>query len=165
MNMDTIDDDVKNILMSYIQICDKHSNKLQAALAKTQHLLPFTIYNVENLNELDNAFIEVVIGRFAKLQDTCGQKIFSLVLICQGEDVRDKTFIDILNLFEKFGFIDDSNFWLKLRKTRNTLAHEYPNNQEKLITALNAVYSQSKELIGYWQFLKRKINKSVFVRD
>ena len=73
MNMDTIDDDVKNILMSYIQICDKHSNKLQAALAKTQHLLPFTIYNVENLNELDNAFIEVVIGRFAKLQDTCGQ--------------------------------------------------------------------------------------------
>lgn len=141
------------------------ANTLQAALSKTQHLLPFTLDNMENLNEFDNAFIEVVISRFAKLQDTCGQKIFSLVLTCQGEEVRDKTFIDILNVFEKFGFIDDSNFWLKLRKTRNTLAHEYPDNQEKLITALNVVYSQSKELIGCWQFLKMKINKSVFAKN
>lgn len=70
--------------------------------------------------------------RFAKLQDTCGQKIFPLVLRCVGEDVSGKTFLDILNLLEKFGFIDSVDFWIDLRRARNAVAHEYPDNLDKL---------------------------------
>lgn len=101
----------------------------------------------------------MVTSRFAKLQDTCGQKIFPLLLKSVGEDVSDKTFIDILNMFEKFGFINDVNFWINLRQTRNAVAHEYPDNVEKLVIDLNAVYAQSKELLEYWEGLKVKINK------
>jgi hypothetical protein len=149
----------KNILMSYVQVCDNHANKLRAALLKTAHLLPFTVENMSNLNEFDSAFLEVVVNRFAKLQDTCGQKIFPLILTYSGEDVADKTFIDILNLFEKFGFIDSTDFWIDLRRTRNAVSHEYPDNLEKLAIDLDNVCHQSNKLLKYWEELKLKINK------
>lgn len=148
----------KNILMSYVQVCETHANRLQDAIIDTSHLVPFTIDNISTLNKLDAALLEVITSRFAKLQDTCGQKIFPLVLTCSGEDVADKTFVDILNLFEKFGFIEDANFWIDLRRTRNTVAHEYPDNLEKLVIDMDDVYSQSKKLLKYWETLKTKIN-------
>ncbi len=80
-----------NILKSYMQVCDTHANRLQSALLKTIHLVPFTKDRLSNLNEIDAAFLEVVTSRFAKLQDTLGQKIFPLVLTHSGEDIRDKT--------------------------------------------------------------------------
>ena len=153
---------MKDILQSYMQVCDTHAGRLQAALSKTAHLVPFTVNNVSTLNDSDSAFLEVVTSRFAKLQDTLGQKIFSLVLKNVGEDILDKTFIDILNMFEKFGFIDDADFWVTLRQTRNAIAHEYPDNLEKLAVDLNAVYCQSKLLLTYWEELKIKINQSIF---
>ena len=153
---------MKDILQSYMQVCDTHAGRLQAALSKTAHLVPFTVNNVSTLNDSDSAFLEVVTSRFAKLQDTLGQKVFSLVLKNVGEDILDKTFIDILNMFEKFGFIDDADFWVTLRQTRNAIAHEYPDNLEKLAVDLNAVYCQSKLLLTYWEELKIKINQSIF---
>ncbi len=153
---------MKDILQSYMQVCDTHAGRLQAALSKTAHLVPFTVNNVSTLNDSDSAFLEVVTSRFAKLQDTLGQKVFSLVLKNVGEDILDKTFIDILNMFEKFGFIDDADFWVTLRQTRNAIAHEYPDNLEKLAVDLNAVYCQSKLLLAYWDELKIKINQSIF---
>ena len=153
---------MKDILQSYMQVCDRHAGRLQAALSKTAHLVPFTVNNVSTLNDSDSAFLEVVTSRFAKLQDTLGQKVFSLVLKNVGEDILDKTFIDILNMFEKFGFIDDADFWVTLRQTRNAIAHEYPDNLEKLAVDLNAVYCQSKLLLTYWEELKIKINQSIF---
>ena len=153
---------MKDILQSYMQVCDTHAGRLQAALSKTAHLVPFTVNNVSTLNDSDSAFLEVVTSRFAKLQDTLGQKIFSLVLKNVGEDILDKTFIDILNMFEKFGFIDDADFWVTLRQTHNAIAHEYPDNLEKLAVDLNAVYCQSKLLLTYWEELKIKINQSIF---
>jgi Fe2+ transport system protein B len=142
---------MKDILHSYMDVCDTHAGRLQSALLKTAHLVPFTINNVSTLNDSDSAFLEVVTSRFAKLQDTLGQKVFSLVLKNVGEDILDKTFIDILNMFEKFGFIDDADFWVELRQTRNAIAHEYPDNLEKLAVDLNAVYCQSKLLLEYWE--------------
>jgi hypothetical protein len=157
----TIDINAKNILISYIQICDKHADKLQAAILKTSHLFPLTIEIFSNLNEVDAAFLEVVTSRFAKLQDTCGQKIFSLVLACSGEDVSNKTFVDILNMFEKFGFIEDANFWIELRRVRNAVAHEYPDDLETLIIDINAVYCKAKELLIYWSTLKVKMQQLI----
>ncbi len=153
---------MKDILLSYMEVCDTHAGRLQSALSKTAHLVPFTINNVSTLNDSDSAFLEVVTSRFAKLQDTLGQKVFTLVLKNVGEDTLDKTFIDILNMFEKFGFIDDADFWVELRQTRNAIAHEYPDNLEKLAVDLNAVYCQSKFLLAYWEELKIKINQSIF---
>ena len=103
----------------------------------------------------------MVTSRFAKLQDTMGQKIFPLILTSVGEEVANKTFIDILNMFEKFGFIDNANFWISLRQTRNAIANEYPDNLEKLVIDLNAVYTQSEKLLAYWQKLKTRIDQVV----
>lgn len=154
-----IDENTLKILNSYIKVCENHAEKLQLALLETQHHVPFTSESFEKISTVDAAFLEVVTSRFAKLQDTCGQKIFPLVLSCSGEDVGDKTFIDILNSFEKFGFMEDANFWIDLRRVRNAVAHEYPDNTEKLAHDLNDVFKKSKELVKYWEFLKNKIDQ------
>lgn len=154
-----IDANTLKILNSYVKVCENHAEKLQLALLETQKHVPFTSESFEKINAVDSAFLEVVTSRFAKLQDTCGQKIFPLVLNCSGEDVSDKTFVDILNAFEKFGFMEDANFWLDLRRVRNAVAHEYPDNIEKLAHDLNEVFKKSKELLEYWEFLKNKIGQ------
>jgi len=153
------DESKLKILNSYVKVCENYAKKLEHALSETQHHVPFTPQSLEKINAVDSAFLEVVTSRFAKLQDTCGQKIFPLILSCSGEDVSDKTFIDILNAFEKFGFIKDGSFWIELRRIRNAVAHEYPDNNEKLALDLNDVFRKSKELLKYWEFLKDKINQ------
>jgi len=154
-----LDESKLKILNSYVKVCENHAKKLEHALLETQHHVPFTPQSLEKINAVDSAFLEVVTSRFAKLQDTCGQKIFPLMLSCSGEDVSDKTFIDILNAFEKFGFIKDGSFWIELRRIRNAVAHEYPDNNEKLALDLNDVFRKSKELLKYWESLKDKINQ------
>lgn len=62
---------------------------------------------------------------------------------------------------QKFGFIDNANFWISLRQTRNAIANEYPDNLEKLVIDLNAVYTQSEKLLAYWQKLKTRIDQVV----
>lgn len=154
-----IDENTLNILKSYVKVCENHAEKLQQALLETHNITPFTAESFNKISTVDSAFLEVVTSRFAKLQDTCGQKIFPLVLSCSGEDINGKTFIDILNSFEKFGFMEDANFWIDLRRVRNAVAHEYPDNTEKLAHDLNEVFKKSKELLEYWESLKNKIDQ------
>jgi hypothetical protein len=156
-----IDNHALILLSSYVQVCENHAQKLQNAILKVSSLVPFTPELIANLNETDSAFLEVVTSRFAKLQDTCGQKIFPLVLKCSGENVDNLTFIDILNLFEKFEFIESADFWLSLRKVRNAVAHEYPDNLKKLSEDVNEVFEKSQQFLKYWQFLRNRISHFV----
>jgi hypothetical protein len=151
----------KKILRSYIQTCDRHADKLQTAIVKTAPLFPLTLNIFSNLDEINSAFLDVISTRFAKLQDTCGQNIFPLVLVCSGEDIAGRTFIDILNRLEKFKFMEDANFWLELRRSRNAIAHEYPDNLDKLVITINEIYGQSNALLTYWQTLKEKIYQTI----
>lgn len=44
------------------------------------------------LNDIDQSFIDQLIFRFSKLQDTIGEKIFPSILILTKEDVKKKNF-------------------------------------------------------------------------
>ncbi len=56
-------------------------------------------------------------------------------------------FLDILNRMEQLEIINSSDEWLQLRETRNLVAHEYPDSEKENAEALNALKSQSENLI------------------
>jgi len=79
--------------------------------------MPLSIESYLSLNDVDLSFIDQLIFRFSKLQDTMGEKIFPFILVLSKEDVKKKTFIDILNRLEELEVVDKTE-WLKLSRRK-----------------------------------------------
>ncbi|MFA7578475.1 MAG: hypothetical protein WC002_10460 [Candidatus Muiribacteriota bacterium] len=80
--------------------------------------------------------IDTFIYRFIKFQDMMGDKLFRIFLNEIGEYKDNMSLIDILDKLEKFEIIEKSEEWMKYRKLRNTLTHEYPNNENEVIEGI-----------------------------
>ena len=93
------------------------------------------------------SFVDQLVFRFSKLQDTLGEKVFPAILRLSEEEVKRKTFIDILNRLEELGIIE-KNEWLKLREIRNEIAHEYSFNTNEQVESITNVYNACSDLIN-----------------
>lgn len=112
----------KELLKKKYEVCNLHADRMRKALNEIKKITPLSQIKIENMNTHELA--ELLTGRFAKLQDTLGKKIFPLILIAIGEDTQGMSFIDRLNLLEKLGYIDDAQHWFDYRDARNAAAHE-----------------------------------------
>ena len=66
---------------------------------------------------------------YLKIQDKIGAKLFRALLREWRELDDDATpMIDVLNRLEKLGVIDSVQRWDELRELRNTITHEYPDD-------------------------------------
>ena len=123
--------------------------------------MPLSLESYQSLTDIERSFIDQLIFRLSKLQDTMGEKIFPFILIFSKEDVKKKTFVDVLNRLEELEIIDKTQ-WLKLREIRNNIAHEYSFNQHEVIESISMIYQISDELIAVYndvyQFCKAKFN-------
>ena len=57
--------------------------------------------------------------------------------------------IDVLHMLEKLELLDSSDTWIDYRKLRNTLTHEYPDNEDEIIESILLaveVYANLKEI-------------------
>jgi len=90
-----------------------------------------------------------------------GEKIFPSILLLSEENVKNKTFIDILNRLEELEILD-KNRWLKLREVRNEIAHEYSFNTDEVVESIESIFYKSDELIEIYNdiliFCKNKFN-------
>lgn len=143
------------------EICCKHETRLQFALTRTQHLYPFTLEQIEHLNEEDLGILDSLLIRFSKLQDTLGEKVFPLLLEYLGERVDSMSFIDKLNKLEKLEILPSAQWWKKLRVIRNSLTHEYPDAPEFMAKILNETVGESKKLIEFWHTLIGYMDKNI----
>ena len=141
--------------------CHKHVEKIIIAKQHLSKLVPLTVESYSRLNDIEMSFIDQLIFRFSKLQDTLGERIFPSVLKLSKEDVKQKTFVDILNRLEELEIID-KNEWLKLREIRNEIAHEYSFNTEEVIESITNIYNASSDLIkinnDIYKFCQEKFN-------
>ena len=103
--------------------------------------MPLDAISYQQLTDDEIEHIDQFLFRFAKLQDTIGEKLFQLLLeFFKEENTRNKPFIDLLNRLEQLGILEDKNVWLELRKTRNNIAHQYEDEPQQATEALNAIY-------------------------
>ena len=64
--------------------------------------------------------------------------------------------IDVLNRLEKLELLESSDSWIEYRKLRNTLTHEYPDNEDEIIEAIDLsikAYEEMKKI--YFRMLER----------
>ena len=141
------------VLAYQLKICRMHLDKLNLALEKIGKLYPFTEKAIVNLNEEDLVYLELFISRLGKLQDTLGEKVFGLMLEALGEFVENKSVIDKLNKLEKLEILPSVEWWQDLRKLRNVLVHDYPDDPAFIADNLNTAFVQTKRLLAFWESL------------
>jgi len=125
----------------------KHFLRLEKAAFNIKLFMPLNSQRYLILNDEEVAFIDQFIYRFSKLQDTIGTKLFKSVLLFLGEDITNKSFIDIFNRLEQLEIINDYDLWLELRELRNELAHDYEDDPKDTSEKINNIFDK-KEALG-----------------
>ncbi len=144
---------------SVCEIANLHEQRIQSALDKISYLFPLDQQKVTNLTENDLFAIEMLTSRFSKLQDYLGNTVFDLFFDIEGENTETWTPIDKINRLEKYKIIDDAHVWRAMRKARNFLTHEYPNQPDIIAQSLNRIYSFVPQLLEVKSRLLTQINK------
>ncbi|MBD3808474.1 MAG: hypothetical protein IE880_07150 [Epsilonproteobacteria bacterium] len=138
--------DIKNTFIEKLHECKQHKMRLLSAKKHLETYMPIDRDNYLLLNDVDMGFVDQMIFRFSKLQDTMGDKLFPSLLELMSEDVKSKPFIDRLNRIEELGIVYKDE-WLHLRKNRNEIAHEYSFNQDEVIASVNVIFDSLEKLI------------------
>ena len=118
---------MKEAYIERLYECNRHTKTIQTAKKHIANQFPLDIENYHNIGEMESSFIDQMVYRFSKLQDTMGEKIFPSLLTLLGESVKNKPFIDRLNRLEELELLEMQT-WMHLRKVRNDISHEYSLN-------------------------------------
>jgi len=154
--------EIRDYLEESLQLCRIHIERMGFAWDQVKKHFPINTTKYHQLLPEELSFIDQLIFRFSKLQDTMGVRLFPSLLSYLGEDIQGKPFIDQLTKLEELSVIPSSNEWLLLRETRNIVIHEYPFNAEEVIDGLNLLSKHYILLINIWNqvesYIKNRIN-------
>jgi hypothetical protein len=145
-----------NKLQEFIKIADIHAGKISNAHLRLQKIFPITAQILENLSEENFFLLEVLTNRFAKLQDYLASQIITTFLFEKGEVSDNMSMIDKIHKLEKLEIIDEADIWMRMRKTRNHLAHEYPDHPEITAKYLNEIYKLTPSLLNILSNIKSR---------
>ena len=137
-----------------IEECEKHLVRIQESFARINNKFPLTIDAYRNLSSDDVMAVDQFIYRYTKLQDKIGSSLIKNICIYLEGDDYTRTFIDNLNILEKYGILNSMAEWDELREIRNSLTHEYTNNAEQQVDMLNNLVQYKELLITIFQKLK-----------
>lgn len=129
--------------------CDQHKKRLKIAQKNLMAMMPLTVERYNNLDDVLMSFIDQLIFRFAKLQDTMGDKLFPAFLGLTGEDIKKLTYIDRMNRLEELDIIN-RQYWMELRKNRNEIAHEYSFNTKDVVDSINIIYNITDDILSIY---------------
>jgi len=134
----------------YIHECRKHKLRIEKSSAKVKEIFPLSVSRYEKLSDDEVEAIDQYLFRFAKLQDTIGEKLFKMVASEYLEEIRVVPFLDILNQLEKIGIVE-VNTWKRLRDIRNNIAHQYDDEPLEMSEALNSIFAHRDELLAVFE--------------
>jgi len=148
-----------NAMKLRLEECSKHEEKIVSAREHLAQFMPLTAESYFTLDESMSIYVDLLVYRFSKLQDTLGEHIFILFLQLLQENAKKKAFIDILNRLEELDILSVTE-WISLRELRNAIAHEYADDPNETVSAINTIYDKSNQLIDIYhrieQYLKAK---------
>jgi hypothetical protein len=134
--------------------CAKHGRRMFSAYDKASLIFPLDVNKYRILNDGEVEHIDQMIYRFSKLQDSIGERLFKAVLMFLEEEIKNRPFLDVLNRLEQLGILHSKDDWLKLRKLRNELSHEYSNDDEENSDVLNMLFDEIKTINGIFLCVK-----------
>ncbi len=156
---------MKELFIEKLYECNRHVEVLKRAKNHIATLFPLDELKYRKLDDIHLSFIDQMLYRFSKLQDTMGDKIFPAVLTLLGENVKSRPFIDRLNRLEELELLEKEE-WMILRKIRNDISHEYSFNLIEVVENINAIYRHlDRLLLIYDTFYHFSQDRFDFVRE
>ena len=130
-----LDDKLAERMRFLIRVVRKECRHLQT----TDRRLFAARFTSETAAQLDSdpdlaERVDAFASRYARLQDTVGDKLLPLFLRALGE--HPGAVIDNLDHAERLGVLDSADEWLAMRKIRNQMVHEYIEDLDVLTSAL-----------------------------
>jgi len=90
--------------------------------------------------------LDAFAARFARLQDTLGDKLLPALLTRLGEPVS--SVLDNLDRAARLGLLEQpSETWIAVRAMRNRMVHEYIRNPDLLAQAVNEAHQAVPMLV------------------
>ena len=127
---------------------EKMFEKTEVIIKKIKLFLPLNEMKLED--EEVYSKIDSFIFRISKIQDLMGQQLFKRVLEEWLEYNNQMSMIDVLNKLEKLDILD-KNDWVKFRKIRNDLTHNYTNDIDSIEETLKEsfeMFDKMKEIFN-----------------
>lgn len=149
--------ELRERLSREFEICDRHIQRIDEALEAMHTDIPMSVDSYTNLDENQIRCMDQFIFRFSKLQDAMGAKIFRYVLVYLDEDIVTSPMRDILNLLERYHFIDSADEWGYIRELRNEIAHDYPLLENDIVSVLNELISKVPTLKTIYKRMKDEL--------
>lgn len=142
-----MNDLVKHKVGRAVRECEIHLDRMGYAMRAMDRFMPldqaaYARFSMEQVQVVDQ-----FVFRFSKVQDAMGERLFKAALELVGEEVKTRTFLDILNRLEQLGGLESREQWMGLRVMRNRFAHEYDDDAVSMSEALNTAYAQAPRLV------------------
>jgi len=144
----------RNKLTEAVQLCTIHSERMRFAWEKVKDHFPLDKEKYKQLQPEELSFMDQLIFRFSKLQDSMGGKLFPSILENLGEDIRELPFIDRLAKLEKLNVIGSADEWMMLRETRNIVTYEFPFVTDEMIEGLNLLVKHQQVILDILEQVK-----------
>ena len=83
-----------------------------------------------------------------------GQKLFPIFLDELSEYDPSMPFRDVLNRLERLQILSSAHDWLRYREIRNTLTHDYPDNQEDIREGIKLALNAFEDIRKIFEKIK-----------
>ena len=147
-----------SIISENIEVARIHLKRIKEAGREITEKNLLTKLNTEDFETVKT--IDTFVFRFIKLQDYMGQKLFKRFLDAIGEFYENMSFIDMLDKLEQLDIITSADEWMKIRKLRNKITHDYPDElkeiENDLKIAMNYVDEIENSIIMIERYLKQR---------
>jgi hypothetical protein len=141
-------------LQAAIAECQLHADVLADALKELGDVR-FNAESVQNLSREARRLLDQMAYRFAKLQDSLGEKCLPGLLLMAEEPLPPSaTFAEKLQRLERLGAIGSVGEWRELREIRNQIAHEYIDQPLLMAASINRFIDASRCLLAQWERAK-----------
>ena len=139
-------------LKLYLKEAFLHIERLEEILTYLKNCYPLT---TDSLAKVSQDKLDAFAFRFAKLQDLLCAKIFREYLEELGFPTQDKNFLILLKELDKEGIINIDK-WAEFRSVRNSIAHDYPYEEDEKIEAINYLIENIDYLFKVVKTIKEK---------
>jgi len=149
---------LQNKLDEKFKITRKHLEILKGAFTRLHETFGSILDRqvVERVQEDEHflPYLDQIAYRFTKLQEELGKTV-RLFLMLKGEEAESLPMIDLINLAEKRGLSISAEKWWELRRLRNVLVHEYPDETEEVAWALHSIEKALLEIESLLREMER----------
>jgi hypothetical protein len=138
-------------LEAAVSECRLHAEVLGEALTEWGGAV-FEAGSALGLTSSQRRLLDQLAYRFAKLQDTLGEKVLPGLIDLAGEPLPDSaTFAEKLQRLERLGAIESAAGWRELRELRNQIAHEYLEQPALRAAAIKRFLQGVERSIAFWR--------------